>query len=98
MHIVTELVERRVHDDVAKANGQRVEALRDSRIPDLRVQDLAPVGLDEIPNAIDRARQGYRTHQQYAHDDIRKQGEKIGSLARALDAAPYDQKNAQPGD
>lgn len=97
VHIVTEFIVRRVHDDVAKANGQRVEALGDRRVPHLRIQDLAPIGLDEVVDAVQRAGQGDGAYQQDAHDDVREEGQEIGRLAGALHAASYDQKDAQPG-
>lgn len=98
MYIVTELIERRVHDDVAKANGERVEALGDRRIPHLGIKDLAPLWLDEIPNTINRSWQGDSPHQQDTHDDIRKEGQKIRCLAGALHTSSYDQKDAHPGE
>lgn len=38
VHIMVEFIERRVHDDIAEANGQREEALHDSLIPHLSKQ------------------------------------------------------------
>lgn len=96
--IVTELVEGRVHDDVAKADGQRVEALCDGGIPHLRVQNLAPLWLDEVQNAIGRSWQCYCPHQQDTHDDIREESQKVRGLAGALHAASYDEEDTYPGE
>lgn len=94
MDVVAKFVEGRIHDYVAKANGEGVEALSDSRIPDLRIQNLLPVGLNEVVDAIQRSRQGYGSNQENAHDDIRKQGEEVGGLSRALNSSTNDEEDA----
>lgn len=98
VHIVTELVEGRVHDDVAKADRQRVEALCDGCIPHLGIQNLSPLRLDEVQNAISRSRQCYCPHQQDTHDDIRKESQKVRGLAGTLHAASYDEEDTYPGE
>lgn len=53
MDVVPEVIVRRVRDDCAKANREGEEALRNGGIPNVGIQQLAPIWCDEKKNAID---------------------------------------------
>lgn len=95
--ILAKTIVGRVHDNVAKTDGQREEHLSDCCIPYLRLQQLVPLRLEEVQHAIDGAGQRQSTHKQYQHDHVRKYGQKIGCLPGTLDAAKHNQCNDEPG-
>lgn len=97
VHIVAELVEGGVHNDVAEAHGQRVEALGHCCVPDFRIQDLAPLGPDEVVNAIDGPWESYGTYQKDTHDDVGEYGQEVRGLSGTFDAPTNDEKNTGPG-
>lgn len=93
-----EPIERRVHDNVAETNGQRKEHLRAGGVPHLRIQQLIELWRQKVQDAICRAGQRDGPHEQHAHDQVRKEGEKVRRLAGALDAAQQRQRDAYPGE
>lgn len=60
--ILAETIVGGVHDNVTKADGKREEHLGDSCIPHLRLQQLMPLRLEEVQDAIDGPRQGESTY------------------------------------
>lgn len=88
----------RVHDNVAKANGQREEHLGDSCIPHLGLEQFVPLRLQEVEDTISGSRQSQGTHQQYEHNDIGEQRQEVGRLAGALDAAEHNAGYNEPSD
>lgn len=98
MHTLIELIKGGIHDQCAKANGQGEEHLRYGRIPDMRIEQLPPLWLYEIGNALPGARQGYRSDQQDQHDGIGKECQEVGCFARAAYTLEQGEGNDDPGD
>lgn len=82
VHPFVEIIERGIHHQSAKANGQGEEHLSNGRIPDMRIEQLIPLGLHKIGNTLPGTRQRQCSDQQNEHDDVGKECQEIGGLAR----------------
>lgn len=92
------LIVRREHNDRTHSHGQRKEQLHNRLLPHLGVQQLAPLGSQQEPNAIGRALQRNGAHEQRDHNDVRKQRQEVGRLAGALHAPNDDEIDGCPRD
>lgn len=95
---MSEVIVWRVHDDTTEAHRQWKETLCNSRVPDLRIEQLLPIRFDEENDPVHSTIQGYRSDQQAYHDDVRKDREEIGRFPWALHATCQDSKYAAPRD
>lgn len=77
VYILAKTIVGGVHDNIAKAYGQREEDLGNSCIPHLRLQQLVPLWFQKVKDTIRSTRQSQGAHQQYQHDQVGEQSEKI---------------------
>lgn len=82
MHPFVEIIERGIHHQGAKADGQGEEHLCDGCIPDTWIEQLIPLGLHKVGNTLPGTRQGQRPDQQNEHDDVGEECQEIAGLAR----------------
>lgn len=77
MNVVFKCVERGIHQNVAKTNGQREEALNHSFVPNFSFEKFVPIWFDKKPNPVDCSLQRQGLNEQCDHYDIRKNCKKI---------------------
>lgn len=52
VHILVKIIEGGVHDQRSETDGQREEHLCDGRVPHMRIEQLGPLGLQEVHNSL----------------------------------------------
>jgi len=97
VHILVEIIEGGVHDQSAKADGQREEHLGDGRIPHMWVDQLGPLRLHKVNNSLPGSWQSNGPDQQDKHYYIGKQGQEIGGFSRAPNALGQNSADDHPG-
>lgn len=81
VHILVEIIKGGVHHQGAEADGQREEHLGDGRIPHMGIQQLRPLGFQEVNYAPPGSWQSHSPDQQDKHNHIGKQGQEVGGFA-----------------
>lgn len=60
------------------------------------VQQSTPISFNEVKHSIGCSVQGGSPDEQSDHDHVRKQGQKVGCLPRALHSSDGNQKRDEP--
>ena len=94
--VMPEVVVGGVGDESPKASGEGEEGLSDGRVPDLHVEELAPLRSDVEQDSLHGSRQGEALDQESDEDDVGEDGGDVRHLPRAGHALPEREEEECP--